>query len=364
MEYNKNNCIFAPVNYTIGTMFALHHPFFLAIPMFILACCSACRDNGSGDYTQEDMDTTDTTASAVVVPPQSGDEQLKIRTDSYTPIILKDAEGNLSHAMRSILRKNSLVKTYYQRVGCSIDTCKQEWVTFTAIQYPKDTILQRWAASVVGQFYHEASRGLDIMVNGPKSETNSDGEMSLLNTGCSPYNGVLNEGAKAMFDYYQANIWIIGKNRVDEHGPTGRYGCALYCCWLSQEVASYFVAYSTETQLPSEHYVVSFDRRTGKEMSFADIIKDDNVAELNDLVVDAARQRHYELLHSKSNDHTIDKNEGDYSSLVNIKHVGFVENGLAVSTGALPFDQLAYATHILIIPYEKVNHLLVERFRR
>ena len=42
----------------------------------------------------------------------------------------------------------------------------------------------------------------------------------------------------------------------------------------------------------------------------------------------------------------------------------FVEDGLAVSTGALPFDQVAQNTHILIIPYEKVNHLLVERFRR
>ena len=60
----------------------------------------------------------------------------------------------------------------------------------------------------------------------------------------------------------------------------------------------------------------------------------------------------------------IDKNEGDYSALLDIKHVGFVEDGLAVSTGALPFDQVAQNTHILIIPYEKVNHLLVERFRR
>jgi hypothetical protein len=175
---------------------------------------------------------------------------------------------------------------------------------------------------------------------------------------------VLNDGGKAMFDYYQARLWVIGKNRTEEHGPSGRYGCTIYCCWLSQEVTSYFVAYSTEVQLPSEHYVISFDRRTGKEMSFADIIKDDNVAELNDLVVDAARLRHYELLRSKHNELAIDKNEGDYSALLDIKHVGFVENGLAVSTGALPFDQVAQNTHILIIPYEKVNHLLVERFRR
>lgn len=345
-------------------MFALHHPFFLAIPMFILTCCSACQDNRSGDGDQDDIDLSDSSTSTVVVPPKTDDEHLVISSDSYLPVILKDAEGNMSHATRSVLRKNSLVKTYYQRVGCNNDTCKQEWVTFTAIQYPKDTILQRWAAGVVGQFYYDASRVLDIKVNGQKSETNSDGEMVLLNTGCSPYSGELNDGGKAMFDYYQARLWVIGKHRTEEHGPSGRYGCTIYCCWLSQEVASYFVAYSTEVQKPSEHYVVSFDRRTGKEMSFADIIKDDNVAELNDLVVDAARQRHYELLRSKNSELTIDKNEGDYSAMLDLNHVGFVENGLAVSTGALPFDQLAQATHILIIPYEKVNHLLVERFRR
>ena len=345
-------------------MFALHHPFFLAIPMFILTCCSACQNNRSGDGDQDDIDLSDSSTSTVVVPPKTDDEHLVISSDSYLPVILKDAEGNMSHATRSVLRKNSLVKTYYQRVGCNNDTCKQEWVTFTAIQYPKDTILQRWAAGVVGQFYYDASRVLDIKVNGQKSETNSDGEMVLLNTGCSPYSGELNDGGKAMFDYYQARLWVIGKHRTEEHGPSGRYGCTIYCCWLSQEVASYFVAYSTEVQKPSEHYVVSFDRRTGKEMSFADIIKDDNVAELNDLVVNAARQRHYELLRSKNSELTIDKNEGDYSAMLDLNHVGFVENGLAVSTGALPFDQLAQATHILIIPYEKVNHLLVERFRR
>lgn len=345
-------------------MFALHHPFFLAIPMFILTCCSACRDNGSGDGDKDGMDMSDASGSTVVVPPKTNDEHLVISSDSYSPIILKDAEGNMSHALRSVLRKNSLVKTYYQRVGCNNDSCKQEWVTFTAIQYPKDTILQRWAANVIGHFYFDASRDLDIKVNGQESETNPDGEMVLLNTGCPPYSGVLNDGGKAMFDYYQARLWVIGKNRTEEHGPSGRYGCTIYCCWLSQEVASYFVAYSTEVQQPSEHYVISFDRRTGKEISFADILKDDNVAELNDLVVDAARQRHYELLHSKNNELTIDKNEGDYSALLDIKHVGFVENGLAVSTGVLPFDQVAQTTHILIIPYEKVNHLLVERFRR
>ena len=115
-------------------MFALHHPIFLAIPLFILTCCSACRDNGSGDGDQDGLEESDTSGSAVVVPPKTNDEHLVISSDSYSPIILKDAEGNMSHALRSVLRKNSLVKTYYQRVGCNNDSCKQEWVTFTAIQ--------------------------------------------------------------------------------------------------------------------------------------------------------------------------------------------------------------------------------------
>ncbi len=345
-------------------MLAIHHPSFLTISIFILISCSACRDKGLNEYSQDGNGVSDSTISVIVVHPETDNEHLVIGSDSYSPFILKDAEGNMSHATRSVLRKNNLVKTYYQRVGCNNDSCKQEWVTFTAIQYPKDTILQRWASNVVGQFYFDASRNLDIKVNGQKSETNSDGEMVLLNTGCPPYSGVLNDDAKAMFDYYQARLWGIGKQRLEEHGPTGRYGCVLYCCWLSHEVSSYFVAYSTEVQQPSEHYVISFDRQTGKELSFADLIKDDNMAELNDLIVDAARQRHKELLHSKTNEFTIDKNVGDYSSMLDINHVGLVEDGLAVSTGALPFDQMTQATHILIIPYEKVNHLLVERFRR
>ena len=345
-------------------MYALHHPLLLAIPMLILATCSACRDKQPGENDEEDIEVNDPSISSTVVVPETNDEHLVIRSDSYDPVILKDADGNISHVARSLLRKNTLVKTYYQRVGCNNDSCKQEWITFTAIQYPKDPELQKWATDVVGQFYYDASRSLDIMVNGQKSDTNDDGEMVLLNTGIQPYAGELDDGAKAMFDYYQARLWVIGKNRTDEHGPSGRYGCVLYRCWQSPEVASYFVGYSTEVQQPSEHYVISFDRRTGKELSFADILKDDNVAELNDLVVDASRQRHYELLRSKNHELAIDKEEGDYSSLLDITHVGFVENGLAVSTGALPFDQWTLATHILIIPYEKVNHLLVERFRR
>ena len=82
-------------------MFALHHPFFLAIPMFILACCSACRDNGSGDGDQDGLEMSDTSGSAVVVPPKTNDEHLVISSESYSPIILKDAEGNMTAARRN-----------------------------------------------------------------------------------------------------------------------------------------------------------------------------------------------------------------------------------------------------------------------
>ena len=344
-------------------MFSTHNLTSFVLSLFFLAACSTRQDNSGVDHPQGGTDVTDDGVTAVDESTVQ-DSGIVIQSEPYSTNILNDANGNISHAARSLLQKNKLVKTYYQRVGCKDADCKEEWVTFTAVQYPKDSVLQKWAAEVIGNFYFDATRDLDIKVNGERSETNDDGEMTLQNTGCRPYDGILNNGEKAMFDYYQSQIWLIGKNREEEHGPSGRYGCILYRCWQTPDIASYFVAYSTDVQQPSRHYVVSFDRRTGKELSFAEIIKDDYVAELNDLVVDAAHQRHRSLRHSKNTDLAIDKEEGDYTSLVPITHVGFVQNGLAVSTDALPFDQSAFASHILVIPYEKVNHLLLERFRR
>ncbi len=345
-------------------MFAPHNLIHLVLPLFLLASCTMSQDQNPAENTQTTAETTDDAASLVVNVPETMDENHVIRSESYFPEYIKDAVGNMSHATRSLLHKNKLVKYHYQRIGCNDEACKREWITFTAIQYPKDSVLQRWVADVLGRFYFDATRDLDIKVNGQDSEVNDDGEMVLKNTGCRPYSGILNDEGKAMFDYYQSYVWGISKNRVEEHGPSGRYGCAIYRCWQSNEIASYFVAYSTDVQHRSEHCVASFDRRTGKELSLTDILKDDYVAEFNDLVVDAARQRHFSLLHSKNNELAIDKVAGDYSSPVAIGHVGFVEEGIAVSTGALPFDQWAYSSHILIIPYEKVDNLLLDRFRK
>ena len=346
-------------------MCATHFTLSLTALLLLLPIVSACRDVTSGDTSADDDDTFSPADSlAIVVPSESGDQHLLIGSDSYSPVILLDGSGNMSHSLRPLLRGNKLLTTHYQRVGCEEDTCRQEWVTFTAIQYPREAVLQAWVGRVIGRFYSEATRSLDIMVNGERSEMNDEGEMVLLNTGCPPYEGSLDDEGKAMFDYYRARVWALGKERGSEHGPSGRYGCVLYRCWQSPEVVTCFVAYSTDVQQPPEHYTVSFDRRTGKELSFADIIKDDNVAELNDLVADASRQRHFELLHKKDSDLAVEKHEADYSSLIGINHVAFVDEGLAVCTGALPFDQWSHASHILVIPYEKVNYLLVERFRR
>lgn len=341
-------------------MFAPHNLILPVLPLLLLASCATDQDRGTVVGTA----MADEAVAVVMNLPEEKGESFAIKSEPYYPLILMDADGNISHATRPLLHKNNLVKYHYQRIGCNSDTCKREWMTFTAIQYPKDSVLQQWAADVVGRFYFDATRDLDIKLNGQNSEMNDEGEMVLQNKGCSPYAGNLSDGEKAMFDYYQSRLWCIGKNRGEEHGPSGRYGCVLYRCWQSEKVASYFVAYSTDTQQRSEHYVVSFDRMSGRELGLADIIKDDYLAELNDLIVDAARHRHFTLKNSRNHDLAIDASEGDYSSRVAIDHVGFVETGLAVSTDALPFDQWAYASHVLIIPYEKVNDLLLDRYRR
>lgn len=331
----------------------------------VLTVTSCIGEGGTARNNSSDLIAADENAEVVVIENNDNDEAgLAIRSESYIPTLLLDVGGNLNRSMRRLLRQNNLLQKHYQRVGCTMDTCKKEWVTYTAIQYPGDTVLQRWASNVVGHFYYDASRNLDIVVNGLKTEENGEGEMEVRNLGCEPYRGTLNDGGQAMFDYYKEYIWSIGKNREEEHGPEGRYGCIIYRCWQSKKVVSYFVAYSTDPKLGSTHYVTSFDRRSGKELSLTDILKEDYVAEFNDLVVEAARQRHFDLLRHNNEDLAIDKNVGDYSSVSTIDHVGFVEEGLAVSTEALPFDQWAYATHILIIPYEKLDNLLVGTYKK
>lgn len=300
----------------------------------------------------------------LIVPDNDVAGQMVIGSEPYSTSIVTDAEGNINRAVRVLVAKNNLLKTYYQRVGCSSDTCKQEFVTYTAIQYPKDEIMQTWAADIIGQYYQAATRQLDIKVNGEHFAENQDGEPELVNHGCHPYEGPLNDEGKAMFDFYQARVWVIGRDRIDEHGPEGRYGCVIYRCWQSPQVASYFVAYSTEEPHMTVHSIISFDRRDGHQLEVNEVLREEYMNEFNELLVDAARSRHYSLLHNTRAEFSVEPGEVDYSGLIQPNAIGLTEEGLAVSTGALPFDQLAFSTHIFIIPYEKVNHLLKDIYAR
>lgn len=342
----------------------------LSMPLLILMACSDNQPKQEDSVTEDDgelvLEGTLENESAAEID-ESG---LCISSEPFNTTLLTDAYGDINAAFYSSLynRKLSLqdvLSMHYHRVGCSSDTCRQEFNTLAAVQYPKDSIMQHWMAGVLGKFYFDATRGLDILVNGSQTEDSGEGETLLSNMGCRQYEGVLNDQGKSMFDYYQARVWVIGNKReAAVHGPSGRYSCIIYQCWQSHEISSWFVAYSTsETQWPS-HYVCSFDRRDGRQLQLSDIVRDDCIAELNDLVIDAARSRHYLLINSKSSEVAVDAEECDYSSAIQINSVGFTADGLAVSTSALPFDQWPKASHILIIPYKLVNPLLQGRYRR
>ena len=339
----------------------------LLLALFTWAGCSS-QGNNSSETSSDASETTPEAASVVVSAPVDQDEGLAIRSQDYVPRILLDAGGDIASTLviRTLLgNKEPIIETHFQRVGCSSDTCRQESVTFAAVEYPLDSLLQQWMADVLSHYYYDVTRELDIRVNGEKTQENGDGEMETLNRGCSPYQGIIGDGGREMFDYYQRRLWLIGRDRpADQHGPSGRYGCAIYRCWQSPKVASYFVAYSTEEPQRPVHYAVSFDRRTGRQLELTDVIRDDQLAELNDLLVDAARGRHYQLRRRNPDDLAIEAGDCDYSSDIQPTSVAFLEEGVAFSTGALPFDQWANATHILVIPYEKVRHLLVDQYSR
>lgn len=335
----------------------------LSLSSLLLAACSTTPSgqdsaSGSDDATIPQQVVVRADASG------SGSEHLLIGSDACYPVSLFDSEGNINKEGRRVLAKIEGLTFHYQRVGCNSDTCKQEFVTYAAVQYPRDTVLQVWMADVLAHYYRDVTRLLDIKVNGGRIETNDDGDVEYKNQGCRPFDGSLADGGKELWDYYQARVWIIGRDRPDEHGPEGRYGCFIYRCWQSPQLVSYFAAYSTdETQTPL-HCVISFDRATGRQLELDDVIREESLPEFNDLLADAANTRHYQLRHSQRDDLSIDMGESDYSSPIQPNAVGFTQDGLAVSTGALPFDQLAWATHILIIPYEKVNDLLNDPYRR
>lgn len=336
-----------------------------ALLLFSSLLCVGCSSSNAGDAPNTDSEEPATTP--IVVEEDSlaiGNEQLLIGSEACFPVTLLDSEGNVNKEGRQKLSKNEALTFHYQRVGCNSDTCKLEFVTYAAVQYPQDSVMQSWMAGILAQYYKDVTRMLDIKVNGGRIETNDDGDMEYKNQGCRPFEGSLANGGKEMWDYYQGRVWIIGRDRPDEHGPEGRYGCFIYRCWQSPHLVSYFAAYSTDETRTPLHCVVTFDRVTGHQLDLDDIIREESLPEFNDLLADAAHSRHYQLRKSNNSDLSIERGDCDYSSPIQPNAVGFTQEGLSVSTSALPFDQLAWATHVLIIPYEKVNELLKEPYRR
>lgn len=335
----------------------------LFLSLLLCVGCTSSQD-GQGSQTDDDAPTVFSQEGEASYQSAQSDEHLMIRSEACYPVTLLDSEGNVNQEGRRKLSKNEALTFHYQRVGCNSDTCKQEFVTYAAVQYPKDSILQVWMADVLAQYYKDVTRLLDIKVNGGRIETNADGDVEYKNQGCRPYEGPLSDEGKEMWDYYQARVWIIGRDRPDEHGPEGRYGCFIYRCWQSPRLVSYFAAYSTdETQTPL-HCVVTFDRATGRQLQLADLIREESLPEFNDMLADAASSRHYQLRKLSGSDLSIEQGQCDYSSPIQPNAVGLTQDGLAVSTGALPFDQLAWATHVLIIPYDKVIDLLKDPYCR
>lgn len=331
----------------------------------LLTCCKNANTGSDGDVSLDEYGTAQNAAPVAVVPTGDDSGELLITNEPYCPILILDAEGNINRAARQTMSKNELITYHYQRVGCKEDTCRQEFVTYAAVQYPKDSVLQVWMADVLAKYYYDVTRELDNKVNGHQTETNEDGETLLKNVGCRPYDGILSDEGKQLFDYYQARVWVVGRDRdATEHGPEGRYGCFIYRCWQSPAIASYMVAYSTEEPQWPVHQVVSFDRKSGQQLQLTDVVREDGLAELQDLVAEAVRTRHYKLRKANDTDLDIESESTDYSVDIQSLTVGFTADGLAVSTQALPFDRLAWATHILVLPYAKVNELLVERYRR
>lgn len=334
-----------------------------ALALSVLTLWVGCTGHESDTQQPTAPEATEDVVAVAVPTTQHADDGLLIHSENCHEAILMDASDDICHAARSILAKNQNITYHYQRVGCKQDTCRQEIVCYSAVQYPKDSVLQQWMADVLANYYYDVTRQADIQVNGMKTEDNGDGEMVLKNTGCRPYQGILGDEGKSLFDYYQARVWVIGRDR-EEHGPVDRYGCTIYRCWQSSSLVSYFVGYSTDDPQLNTHYVCTFDRKTGHLLDLTDMVRADYMAELNELIAEAARTRHYRLLRSNNDELAIEAEGCDYASGIDIKSAAFTKDGLAISTGALAFDQWATATHILIIPYEKANELIEPRFRR
>lgn len=342
------------------------HSLNIVICLFaILLVGVSCSNGARQDSSLSDGGNEAPSATLDLSTSLQEDDGSIIHSEPVFETITLDTDGNLNYSMRSVLHKIEHLEFYYQRVGCKSDTCRQEFVTYSAVQYPKDSILQHWLADVLANYYYDATRQLDFLVNGSTSSEGADEVVSTTNNGCRPYTGVLGDGGKAMFDYYQARLWVIGRDRdAETHGPSGRYGCAVYRCWQNQQLASYFVGYSTDDASTPVHQVVTFDRKTGQQLDLTDIIREDAIAEFYDLLAEEAHARHYRLMRKNPNELAIDEGNCDYGSQLQVQAVGFVREGLAVSTSALAFDQWANATHILVVPSAKVADLLKTTFLR
>ena len=336
----------------------------------LLIACGGEKQSDTNANSQAEGNETVHPGSASAALDHKVDQGVLPTNQSYNTTILTDADGDINDSYYTSLYNARLglkgfLDLHYHRVGCSSDTCHQEFITLAAVEYPQDTLLQHWMADILAHFYYDATRSLDGKVNGVVSANDSESETSGRSRGCAPYQGDLSDAGKAMFDYYQSRLWWVGKNReADEHGPSGRYLCTIYQCWQTQELSSWFVAYSTDDPITPTHAVVTFDRQDGHQLTLTEVINEDCRAEFQELLVEAAHGRYVHLRNSRSGRIAVEDNIDDNMADIQPNQIGFTEDGLAVSTGALLFDQWPSATHILILPYDKVNPLMQEKFTK
>lgn len=346
-------------------MHGLFRNLLLATTLFTVSGCTSGSANSAGADTSVGADSEATEPAVANAPAAQPAADLVISSEPCFAELPLDTDGDAHHGVRSLLNRLSTVSITYHRVGCSDDGCRDEITTYAAVQYPTDSVLQVWMADHLAHFYYDATQQADVLVNGERSNYTAEGEKTTLNTGCNAYDGILGDGGKQLFAYYQTRMWTIGRHREDDaHGPQGRYGCVIYRCWESPALASYLVAYSAGNESLPVHCVTTFDRHTAQPLELTDLIREDGLADFYDLLAEAARQRHASLLSDNPIRLAIDREECDYSSSLDVKGIGLNAEGLVVAVGALAFDQWPKATHLLTIPYAEAALVLKDGVRR
>lgn len=338
----------------------------IVFALSLLTLLSACKQADDNRQTVSSGNGATKAVAATQTSPVGSNPSTDFVIGSQPCIkeLLLDTDGKFHRSSRGLYPRVKELKTTYLRVGCNCDTCKQEITAYVAMQYPADSVVQYWMAEHVANYFYGVTRQADILIHGEHATYDEAGDKITTNTGCAPYEGVLDDEGKEMFLYYHSKLWTIGSSERRNHGPQRYYGCVIYRCWESQTMASYFVGYSNDNADCPVHLISTFDRRNGHHLDLTDIIREDCMADLNDLLVDAARERHAEVLQRNHQQLPDYSGESDYGTAIEIKELGLVEEGLAVSTGALPFDQWPGSTHILIIPYSKANLVLNDIYRR